>query len=40
MEVAGDVISGRLMGPDIPDNREDFGDRRNNLSREIAPEAV
>ena len=35
-EVAGDVISGRLMGPDVPDKRLKFGDPRNNLSREIA----
>ena len=40
LEVAGDVISGKLMGPDVSDNRVKFGDSRDNLSREIAPEAV
>ena len=40
LEVAGDVISSRLMGPDVYDNRAKFGDPCNNLSQEIAPEAV
>ena len=40
LEVAGDVISGRLVGPDVSDNRVKLGDLHNNLSREIAPEAV
>ena len=40
LEVAGDVISGRLMGPDVPENSVKFGDSSNNLSREILPDAV
>ena len=40
LEVASGVISSRLMGPDVPDNRVKFVHPRNNLSREIAPEAV
>ena len=40
LEVAGDVISGTLMGPDVPDKRVKFGDLRLNHSREIPPKAV
>ena len=39
-EATGDVISGRFMGPVVPDNRVKFGDPHVNPSREIAPEAV
>ena len=39
-EVMSDVISGRFVGPAIPDNRVKFSDSRLNLSREIPPEAV
>ena len=40
LEVAGDVISGGFMKPDVPDNRTKFGDPRLNLSRQISLEAV
>ena len=39
-EVMSDVISGRFVGPVVPDNRVKFGDPRTNRSREISPEAV
>ena len=37
---SGAVISGRFVGPVIPDNHVKFGDHRLNLSGEIPPEAV
>ena len=40
LEAADDVISGRLMAPDVTDNHAKFDDPRLNLSREITPEAV
>ena len=40
LKEAGDVISGRIMGSYVPDDRAKFGDPSNNLSREIAHEAV
>ena len=40
LEVAGDVISDKPMGPDVLNNHVKFGDHHNNRSREIAPEAV
>ena len=35
-----DVLSGRFVGPLVPDNRVNFGDPRLNSSREIPPKAV
>ena len=40
LEPTMDVISGRLMGPDVPDNRVKFGHPRIKLSRAIPPEAI
>ena len=40
LEVAGDVLPGRLMEPDVPDNRVKYCYPRVNHSREIPPEAV
>ena len=39
-EATSDVISGRFVGPVVPDKSVKFGDPRLNLSRDITPEAV
>ena len=39
-EVTSDVMSGRILGPVVPDNRVKFGEHRLNHSREIPPEAA
>ena len=36
----GDVVSGRFVGPVVPDSRMKFGDPHLNCSREIPSEAV
>ena len=40
LEETSDVISGRFVGPVVPDNRMKFGDPRLSLSQEIPPEAI
>ena len=39
-EEASGVISGRFVGPIVPDMCEKFGEPHSNRSREIPPEAV
>ena len=39
-KLTSDIVSGRFMGPVVPDNPVKFGDPRLNHSRKIPPEAV